>query len=107
MRRHEERNASTKKCVDMIPIAAISAVRRRRWPWVSVLERGVRWVCRAIVQDRRQTLLCQAVAHFLQLAGDPQSLDLESSIAIQQSAGCDQGQRERSLIHHLRHLYVL
>src|ERR1700691_5947377 len=55
------------KCVDMIPIAAISAVRRRRWPWVWVLERGVRWVCRAIVQDRRQTLLCPAVAHFLQL----------------------------------------
>jgi hypothetical protein len=62
---------------------------------VCVLERGVRWVCRAIVQDRRQTLLCQAVAHFLQLAGAPQSLDLESWIAIQQTAGCDQAQRER------------
>jgi hypothetical protein len=45
--------------------------------------------------------------HFLQLAGDPQNPDLESSIAIQQSAGSDQAQRERSLIHHLRHLYVL
>jgi hypothetical protein len=38
---------------------------------------------------------------------DPQNPDLESSIAIQQSAGCDQAQREPSLIHHLRHLYVL
>ena len=91
----------------MIPIAATSVVRRRRWPWVCVLERGVQWVCPAIVQDRRQTLPCQAVAHFLQLAGDPQSLDLESSIANPQIAGCDQAQRERSLIHHLRHLYVL
>src|ERR1700691_2528398 len=49
----------------LIPIAAISAIRRRRWPWVCVVERGVRWVCRAIVQDRPQTLLCQAIAHFL------------------------------------------
>ena len=37
---------------DMIPIAAISAKDPRRWPWVCAPERGARWVCRAIVQDR-------------------------------------------------------
>ncbi len=34
---------------------------------------------RANVPDRGQTLPCQAVARFFQLAGDPQSPDLESS----------------------------
>jgi hypothetical protein len=32
----------------MIPIAAISVVRRRRRPWVCALERGAQWVCRRI-----------------------------------------------------------
>src|SRR5882757_4521220 len=36
------------KYVDMISIAAIPVVRRRRWPWVCVLELGVRGCCRAI-----------------------------------------------------------
>jgi hypothetical protein len=32
------------KCVDMILIEAILAVRPQHWPWVCVLEHGARWV---------------------------------------------------------------
>ncbi len=41
------------------------------------------------------------------LAGDPQSPDLESSIATQQNGACDQAQGERSPVRHRRHLNVL
>jgi hypothetical protein len=48
---------------------------------------------RGLPSNRSRTVttqLCQAVAHFLRLGGDPQSPDLESSIATQQNAACDQ-----------------